>query len=199
MTVERYTAHPRPVLWLVPEGEIDGTMVEPFYLSSLPVTNRQLEAFAPGRARTPAAPDDDDPAVGVDVDLAVGYCEWYARISRKAIRLPTLSEWRYACRGGGDACDSWGDDEVAAEPWLWHGGNSGDRVPALGAKRSNGFGLYAMLGGVREWALDRTRPVLCGGSWRTPLQRISCAGYRPRLPAESLDDVGFRIARSLRG
>jgi formylglycine-generating enzyme required for sulfatase activity len=199
VTVERYTAHPRPVLWLVPEGEIDGVAVEPFYLSSLPVTNRQLDAFAPERPRPPAAPGDDDPAVGVDVDLARGYCEWYARISRKAIRLPTVVEWRYACRGGGEALCGWGTDESAADPWLWHRGNSGDRVPSLGAKRSNGFGLYAMLGGVWEWALDASGPQLCGGSWRTPLAEISCGARRRLAPGEPLDDVGFRIARSLRG
>jgi formylglycine-generating enzyme required for sulfatase activity len=203
---QRYTSFPRPVLWLVPEGELlvrDSTVaVEPFYLSTLPVTNRQLEAFAGARQRSPAAPDDDDPAIGVDVELAAAYCSWYARIARKAIRLPTEVEWEHACRAGARGRWFWGDDEAAADGWVWHRDNSGERIPRLDAKRSNGFGLHAMLGGVWEWVLGDDGPALRGGSWRTPLHELGCS---ERLSPEAaaargvLGEAGFRIARSLRG
>ncbi len=203
---QHYTSFPRPVLWLVPEGELmvgDSTFaVEPFYLSTLPVTNRQLETFTGARQRSPAAPDDDDPAIGIDVELASSYCGWYARIARKAIRLPTEVEWEHACRAGAGGRWSWGDDEAAADVWVWHRGNSGERVPRLDAKRSNGFGLHAMLGGVWEWALGHDGPALRGGSWRTPLYELGCS---ERLSPEAvaargvLGEAGFRIARSLRG
>jgi len=204
LTVERYTAYPRPVLWLVPEGELatgDGTLaVEPFYLSTLPVTNRQLEAFAGDRARAAAAAGDDDPAIGVGLGLARGYCEWYARLARKAIRLPTEVEWEHACRAGNSARWFWGDDADEADAWLWHRGNSGAAVPPLAAKRSNGFGLHAMLGGVWEWVdAGAGGAVLRGGSWRTPLADIACATRRVVAPGETVEDAGFRIARSLRG
>ncbi len=203
---QRYTSFPRPVLWLVPEGERavgDSTAaVEPFYLSTLPVTNRQLEAFTGARQRSPAAPDDDDPAIGVDVELASAYCSWYARIARKAIRLPTEMEWEHACRAGAHTRWFWGDEEASADAWVWHRDNSGERVPLLDAKRSNGFGLHAMLGGVWEWVLGADGPALRGGSWRTPLRELGCS---ERLSAEAaaargvLGEAGFRIARSLRG
>ena len=203
MTVERYTAYPRPVLWLVPEGELAtraGTVaIAPFYLSTLPVTNVQLEAFAGARERLPAASGDGDPAIGVDLDLARGYCEWYARIARKAIRLPTEAEWEHACRAGGRGRWFWGDDGAEADVWLWHRGNSGETVPPLAAKRSNGFGLHAMLGGVWEWVEGEEGGVLRGGSWRTPLQEIGCSDRRTVGAGEHVADAGFRIARSLRG
>ncbi|HXT20601.1 MAG TPA: SUMF1/EgtB/PvdO family nonheme iron enzyme [Thermoanaerobaculia bacterium] len=207
---QRYTSFPRPVLWLVPEGELlvgESTVaVEPFYLSTLPVTNRELEAFTGPRQRSPCAAEDDNPAIGVSFDLASAYCGWYAGIARKAIRLPTELEWEHACRAGavGLANHWWGDDETGAEAYVWHRGNSGsaERVPPLAAKRSNPFGLYAMLGGVWEWATSETGPVLRGGSWRTPLRELDCTLRRTREQAAAageLAEAGFRIAKSLRG
>jgi len=202
LTVERYTAYPRPVLWLVPEGQLATpagiVAVEPFYLSTLPVTNRQLEAFTGARARPAAAAGDDDPAIGVTLDMARGYCDWYARIARKAIRLPAEAEWEHACRAGSSGRWFWGDDAREADAWVWHRSNSGDTVPALAAKRSNGFGLHAMLGGVWEWVEGAEGGVLRGGSWRTPLDEIGCGERRVVAGGEPVADAGFRIARSLR-
>jgi formylglycine-generating enzyme required for sulfatase activity len=205
-TPQRYTSVPRPVLWLVPEGELtiggSSVAIEPFYLSTLPVTNRQLEAFTGPRERSPAGPADEDPAIGVGFDLASAYCGWYGQIARKAIRLPGDVEWEHACRAGARGRWFWGDDEGAAEGWVWHRGNSGDGVPRLDAKRSNGFGLHAMLGGVWEWVIGDAGPLLRGGSWRTPLHELGCSERRTPEQAAArggLAEAGFRIARSLRG
>ena len=226
---EYYTAYPRPILWLVPGGEarvgsahperepdaapVFTAEVEPFYLSKLPVTNEQFEAFDPGHERSAASPGDRDPAVGVSWYDAAEYCAWYAEVARKPIRLPTEIEWEYACRGG-EAGECGATDELA-----WHRGNSagGARMPALDAKGTNGFGLHAMLGGVWEWTgsvyraypLDGEEPtrdgepddlprVLRGGSFREPLQDITCSARRAAPPDVRHDDVGFRIARSFR-
>ena len=199
-----YTRYPRPVLWLVPEGErewragdrVERRTVEPFYLSTVPVTNRQLEAFAPGRERSPAARGDDDPAVGVSLEEALAYCRWYGEVSRKPIRLPTEEEWEHACRAGGP----WPEAEALGEV-VWHAGNSDQgRVPPLSQGPSNGFGLFAMLGGVWEWvAAEAEAPVLRGGSWRTPLAELARGARRVAAPGETPPDAGFRIAKSLRG
>ncbi len=223
-----YTAYPRPILWLIPGGEahVGGTgpgtgsdaepaftaAVEPFYLSKLPVTNEQFEAFDPGFERAPVSPGDRDPAVGVSWYDAAEYCSWYAEVARKPIRLPTEIEWEHACRGAEDGGGR--TDELA-----WHRGNSGGgvRVPALDAKPTNGFGLHAMLGGVWEWTGSVYRPyplegeepvrdgepddvprVLRGGSFREPLREIGCSARRAEPPDAWFDDAGFRIARSFR-
>jgi formylglycine-generating enzyme len=210
---ERYTSYPRPVLWLVPEGEAPaatggaamgsrkdgaGAVVAPFYLSTLPVTNLQLAAALPAFARSPLAPGDDDPAVGVTHAEALAYCSWYARLARKAIRLPTEAEWEHACRAGRPTLWPWGEDWARADALVWHRGNSGPRVPDLSAKGSNAFGLYALLGGVWEWASCGDGAVLRGGSWLSPLEELA-RGAR-RVPTEARPaDAGFRIAKSLRG
>ena len=216
-----YTAYPRPILWLVPGGEVtvggdsDSALgrtmasVEPFYLSKLPVTNEQLEAFEPGRVRAAAAPGDRDPAVGVSWDEAAAYCAWYAEVARKPIRLPGEVEWEHACRAGAAGRWFFGEEEAAAEAYVWHRGNSGAAVPPLDEKKANGFGLHSMLGGVWEWTAsaaeaaagsgEPARRILRGGSFREELGAISCARRRAEPPDARFEDAGFRIAKSLRG
>jgi len=217
-----YTAYPRPILWLVPGGEAtwNGATVEiePFYLSKLPVTNEQFEAFDPGFERSATSPGDRDPAVCVSWRDAAEYCSWYAEVARKPIRLPTEVEWEYACRAGAAGpCPGPGDD---VDGLAWHGGNSGaDRVPPLDGKPTNGFGLHALLGGVWEWTGSAYVPepvtggpaaeardadpgaprVLRGGSFRTSREELSCSRRRGEEAEARFDDAGFRIARSFRG
>ena len=197
-----YTHFPRTILWLVPGGPMPGAEeveVEPFYLSKSPITNVQLEAFAPDFERGELSPGDDDPAVGVDLELATGYAAWYAEVSRKPMRLPTVTEWRYACRGGSPGEFFCEPEELGEYVWdaesLAQAATSS--VPPLDQRRANPFGLFGMLGGVWEWALaGEAEGWVCGGSIRTMRRDITCDLLRP-APAD-LADVGFRIARGLR-
>lgn len=188
-----YTRYPRPVLWLVP-GDEPG--IEPFYLSTLPITNEQYEACDPDFERSPRSPGDRDPAIGLSWEEAEAYCRWYAELARKPIRLPGEEEWEHACRGGSAGLAFWGDDPDGADRFAWHAGNTpGDRLPELGAKDSNPFGLYAMLGGVWEWTAERT---LRGGSVDLPPEQLAADLTRHEPPGQPVADAGFRIARSLR-
>jgi len=201
---ERYTHYPRPLLWLIRGGEliVEGSAVEiePFYISKSPVTNEQFEAYDPGFLRHDISPGDDDPAVGVSWHEAAAYCQWYAEIARKPMRLPTELEWEYACRAGSAGRYFWGDDESQLEDYVWHAGNSDGRPHPLKEKGYNEFGLYGMLGGFWEWTSegDEERKVLRGGSFRTPAEEIDCRLRRLETPEAHLDDVGFRLVKSFR-
>ena len=65
-------------------------------------------------------------------------------------RLPTKSEWEYACRAGSKAAYCFGDDVSQLGNYAWYGENSGGTTHPVSEKKPNGFGLYDM----REWCWD---------------------------------------------
>jgi len=211
---DNYTRYPRAILWLVREGSALIGGAEPDAQPT--VTNRQYDAFDPGRGRSTCAAGDDDPVTGVGHEQARAYCAWYAGVSRKPIRLPNEIEWEYACRAGATTRYCFGDDPARGDDQVWHAANSTDRLPPLKSKRPNRFGLIGMLGGVWEWTASSYRPyplsgserdedrlaagrpaVLRGGSFRVALGAMGCGVRRAAEPGMELSDVGFRIARSL--
>ena len=72
------------------------------------------------------------------------------RAGRNLYRLPTEAEWEYAARAG-----TIGDRYAASlDAVAWHEGNSDGRTHPVGTKAPNAWGLYGMLGNVREWVQD---------------------------------------------
>ncbi|MEU3688341.1 formylglycine-generating enzyme family protein [Streptomyces narbonensis] len=140
---------------------------------------------------------DGGPDGGPDGDQ--GGVEWDR--DADGYRLPTEAEWEHACRAGTTEARYGPLDEIA-----WHRGNSGERLHETGGRRPNAWGLHDMLGNVWEWCWDvydaevyGSYRVLRGGGWFD--ERWSCrASVRRRShPTLRIDDVGFRIARTLTG
>ena len=123
--------------------------------------------------------------------------EWDARSD--GYRLPTEAEWEHGCRAGTTGPRNGELDEIA-----WYRGNSGERTHEVRGKPANAWGLYDMLGNVWEWCWDTYDPevygeyrVLRGGGWFDEHWSCRASVRRRSHPALQIDDVGFRVARTL--
>jgi len=80
------------------------------------------------------------------------YIEKLNKMTGQYFRLPSESEWEYACRSGGeDETYCGGEDESSL---AWTLSNSGGETHPVKQKNPNGLGLYDMSGNVSEWAQD---------------------------------------------
>ncbi|MEV4346767.1 SUMF1/EgtB/PvdO family nonheme iron enzyme [Actinoplanes sp. NPDC049596] len=114
-------------------------------------------------------------------------------------RLPTEAEWEYACRAG-TVGPRYGDlDDIA-----WYRDNSGGSRHDVGTRAPNAWGLHDMLGNVWNWCWDLYDPavygpyrVLRGGGWFDEHWSCRASVRRRSHPTFRVDDVGFRLARSI--
>ena len=147
--------------------------IAPFFLDKYEVTNEQFQKFvqetdykAEGDWQTYATTERMlHPVVCVTWNDATAFAAWAGK------RLPTEVEWEYAAKGGKNLkWFSWGEkpDNKKAQ-WrhqgesFWDGlmrlvfGRDINTVP-VGSFVPNGYGLYDMIGNVREWCSDSYAP-----------------------------------------
>ena len=78
-------------------------------------------------------------------------------LSDKTFRLPTESEWEYACRSGGKHDEHFcGDNDLNRVAWFGEKFENGHHP--VGSKAANRLGLYDMSGNVWEWVADAHAP-----------------------------------------
>ncbi|ROO85432.1 formylglycine-generating enzyme required for sulfatase activity [Actinocorallia herbida] len=187
----------------------------PYALGVVPVTQEQYERVTGVRPST--ARGDRLPVEGVSWWDAVRFCNALSEREGLALayrmdgdnvswdagadgyRLPTEAEWEYACRAGSEGPRYGPLDEIA-----WHRGNSGERVHEVGGRLANAWGFHDMLGNVWDWCWDLYDPevygayrVLRGGGWFDEHWSCRASARRRSHPTFRIDDVGFRLARSL--
>ena len=190
-----------------------------FHIDKHEVTNAQYHAFCMatehdlpvfwGLERFRCSLDyPDHPVVGVSQSDAGQYAEWVGR------RLPTEAEWEYAARGGLESQGFDTGDVLNDEDANTKASKMGGPV-AVGSFKPNGYGLYDMVGNVREWVADyyaedyfvhspvenpqgpeKTRwRVIKGGGWYSG-KSCNMVHVRNALPGSWSDfNVGFRCAR----
>jgi formylglycine-generating enzyme required for sulfatase activity len=133
-------------------------------------------------------------------------------------RLPSETEWEYACRAGTSTRFYWGEDPDYSliDQYAWYHDNSGDTTHPVAQKLPNAWGLYDMSGNVYEWCEDwyhasgaptdgsawvipaDSYRVIRGGSWYIDAGYCRSAFRGLGSPGGRYIVLGFRLARSVR-
>ncbi|MDE5110611.1 MAG: formylglycine-generating enzyme family protein, partial [Trichodesmium sp. St7_bin2_1] len=160
------------------EGPQHNVTVSPFFMGKYPVTQGQWRAIAsqtnlkvkldlnPEPSEFTESYQDIDrwqrPVEQVKWTEAVEFCERLSKLTGKDYRLPSESEWEYACRAGTTTSFYCGET-ITPELVNYNGEYTyGDSLKGefrketipVGQFPPNAFGLYDMHGNVLEWCQD---------------------------------------------
>lgn len=128
------------------------TITRPFYMSRYEVLQPEYEKVM---GTNPSVTTGKRlPVTNVSWEDAIAFARKLSQITKRDVRIPTDAQWEYAARAGTRTAVYAGDDEDAKARVGWCGPGSDKRVHEVGEKPPNGFGLYDMIGNVREWTRD---------------------------------------------
>ncbi len=188
-----------------------------FHLSTTEVT--QAQWYTVMQNRPSYRRGDDRPVERVSWHDAVEFCRRISLAEGRVYRLPTETEWEYACRAGTTTPFAFGDTLNPGQAnydtaYSYRGGPTSEprgETVSVGAFPANAWGLHDMHGNVWEWCADRAEPatpfatagwtfarsaerrVLRGGSWRHR-PRFCRSANRVYGDVDSrLDTIGFRV------
>jgi formylglycine-generating enzyme required for sulfatase activity len=83
-------------------------------------------------------------------------------VKRSGYRLPTNSEWEYACRAGAVTSRYYGQSEELLAKYGWCLRSSRSRSWPVGSLKPNDLGLFDMHGNVWAWCQDRNTSYALG-------------------------------------
>ncbi len=134
--------------------------VKPFLMGKYPITQAQWNAVM---GKNPSHyKGDNRPVENVSWHDCVEFCKRLFDKTGKAYRLPSESEWEYACRAGTTTPFYFGET-ITTDLANYHGdytyasGPKGvyrEQTTDVGSFPPNAFGLYDMHGNVWEWCAD---------------------------------------------
>jgi formylglycine-generating enzyme required for sulfatase activity len=196
-----------------------------FFMSRFPITQRQWKKLMDNNPSIFIG-NGDRPVETVTWDDAQSFCQKLAQQTGRPYRLPSESEWEYACRAGTLTAFGFGET-IAANLANYNGAspykfalqsNSNSSTTEVGTYPANAFGLHDMHGNVWEWCADnwhddydllpkdgsawtqggdRSCRVIRGGSWHDPAHYCRSAKRSRNATSQGDRNTGFRIAVNL--
>ena len=185
-----------------------------FWMGKYEVTQAQWEAVMGDNPAQGYGVGDDHPVYPVTWDDIQNFESELDDV----FRLPSESEWEYACRAGTDTRFYWGDDPDYEDinDYAVHTDNDPNGTDEVGTKRPNAWCLYDMSGNVWEWCEDdwpsnyNNAPndgspwinvpragyrILRGGAWNNDPEMCRSAYHAGAFPDLSYSSFGFRLVR----
>jgi eukaryotic-like serine/threonine-protein kinase len=199
---------------LLPQHKVE---ISGYYMSACQITQEQYYAVigeSPSQFRNPLKPVEN-----VSYFDAWEFCERLNKITGQTYRLPSESEWEYACRAESDTLYNCGNTIDIKQAWFSPKEKETRKTKEVGIFPPNAFGLHDMHGNVWEWCLDKWHPdyvgapsngaawidsndhrmIIRGGAFNTKA-KLLCSHYRERVePNKQLPNIGFRIVCSVAG
>jgi formylglycine-generating enzyme required for sulfatase activity len=165
--------------------QIKDVNISAFYMGKYEVTQAQWQAIMGGN---PASfkYNLQNPVQQVSWDDAQDFCKKLSQQTGREFRLPSESEWEYACRAGTTTAYSFGDNASLLGDYAWYRDNSDSKTHPVGQKKPNPWGLYDMHGNVWEWCQDS-------------YERYGGENDLIRKTGIAVTKVGFLYFRLLRG
>lgn len=150
----------------------------------------------------------DNPAVGVDYNMATDYCTWIGG------RLPTEAQWEYAALGATNQTYPWGNTDPTCENADFKDCQDPISTIKVGSlpKGESPFKVDDLSGNAFEWVFDwyakdyyanspASNPVgpltgvtkvIRGGSFTTDIEMLRGANRHGASPYAAYSNVGFR-------
>ena len=198
------------------ESPISEVNVPAFYMAKFVVTQEQWVAIM---GRNPAIFRENlqAPVENISWLEAQDFCRKLAAKTQHLYRLPSESEWEYACRAGTNTAYHFGDSSTQLTEYAWFADNANKRSQPVGQKVPNPWGLYEMHGGIWEWCEDvwhdnfngapadgsawvfdgyTSRRVRKGGSWSNEAKLCRAASREWHWQSDRYNDIGFRVVIS---
>ena len=198
------------------ESPISEINVPAFYMAKFVVTQEQWVAIM---GSNPAIFRENlqAPVENISWLEAQDFCQKLAAKTQHLYRLPSESEWEYACRAGTNTAYHFGDSPTELADYAWFVDNANKRSHPVGAKVPNPWGLSEMHGGIWEWCEDvwhdnfngapadgsawvldgyTSRRVRRGGSWSNEAKLCRSASREWHWQSDRYNDIGFRVVIS---
>ena len=220
----------------------------PFFISSHEVTFEQFCEFRKehrGLFKRQRMPRNEEPVFSVTWFDCMKFCRWLSERegirrdqmcyppedeikegmklpidfqSRTGYRLPMEKEWEYACRAGATASRFFGNDEGMLPRYGWFIENAHGHPEPHGKLLPNDFGLFDILGNIKEWCQDVYKDdlavraaagnvvppdlgaerVVRGGGFSDQARQLRAANRYPSDPTTPAYSIGFRIVKTVR-
>lgn len=197
------------------EKPVHEVCVSDFYIGKYEITQGQWQAVMGSNPSKFSSCGTDCPVEQVSWNEVQDFINELNRLTGKKYRLPTESEWEYACRSGGknEKYSGTNDDQRLVD-YAWYDKNSDNKTHKVGTKKPNGLGIFDMSGNVDEWVEDayagyslysRNNPinksgsirVVRGGGWRSKPERVRATNRNCGTPDSRYFLIfGFRLART---